>query len=66
MLNAAVVKWPSGAMPVDGERTVTLGPGQLLEAPDTTKMTVTFKLHECFPGVRYILTDTSMAPMATG
>jgi hypothetical protein len=29
-------------------------------------MTVTFKLHECFPGVRYIVTDTSMAPMAKG
>jgi hypothetical protein len=66
VLNAAVVKWPSGAMPVDDERAEYLGPGQLLEAPDTSGMTVTFKLHECFPGVRYIVTDTSMAPMATG
>jgi hypothetical protein len=66
VLNAAVVKWSSGAMPVDTQRTDYLGPGQLLEAPDTSAMTVTFKLHECFPGVRYIVTDTSMAPMAKG
>ncbi len=66
VLNAAVVKWPSGAMPVDDQRAEYLGPGQLLEAPDTSGMTVTFKLHECFPGVRYIVTDTSMAPMAKG
>ena len=66
VLNAAVVKWPSGAMPVDQQRSEYLGPGQLLEAPDTAGMTVTFKLHECFPGVRYIVTDTSMAPMAKG
>jgi len=66
VLNAAVVKWPSGAMPVDDQRAEYLGPGQLLEAPDTTAMTVRFKLHECFPGVRYIVTDTSMAPMAKG
>ena len=25
-----------------------------------------FKLHECFPGVRYIVADTSMEPMAEG
>ena len=25
-----------------------------------------FKLHECFPGVRYIVCDTSMEPMAAG
>ncbi len=66
VLNAAVVKWPSGAMPVDQERSEYLGPGQLLAAPDTTGMRVMFKLHECFPGVRYIVTDTSMAPMAKG
>ncbi len=66
VLNAAVVKWPSGAMAVDQQRSEYLGPGQLLEAPDTAGMTVMFKLHECFPGVRYIVTDTSMAPMAQG
>jgi hypothetical protein len=27
-------------------------------------MTCTFKLHECFPGSRYIVTDTSAVPMA--
>jgi hypothetical protein len=66
VLNAAVVKWPSGAMPVDDDRAEYLGSGQLLEAPDTSGMMVRFKLHECFPGVRYIVTDTSMAPMAKG
>jgi hypothetical protein len=29
-------------------------------------MRVTFKLHECFPGVRYIVADTSLEPMAEG
>jgi hypothetical protein len=27
-------------------------------------MTVTFKLHQCYPGTWYILTDTSAVPMA--
>ena len=27
-------------------------------------MTCTFKLHQCFPGSRYIVTDTSAVPMA--
>jgi hypothetical protein len=66
VLNGAVVKWSSGEMPVDTERMEYLGPGQLLEAPDVVAGTVTFKLHECFPGVRYIVCDTSMAPMAEG
>jgi hypothetical protein len=66
VLNGAVVKWSSGEMPVDNERREYLGPGQLLEAPDVAAGTVTFKLHECFPGVRYIVSDTSMAPMAEG
>jgi hypothetical protein len=50
VLSAAMVKWSSGAMPVDPQRTDYLGPGQLLEAPDTSATTVTLKLHECFPG----------------
>jgi hypothetical protein len=33
---------------------------------DTSGLTVTFKLHECFPGVRYIVCDTSLEPMAEG
>ena len=66
VLNAAVVKWSSGEMPTDTERREYLGGGQLLEAPDVSGMTVMFKLHECFPGVRYIVVDTSLAPMAEG
>jgi hypothetical protein len=66
VLNAAVVKWSSGEMPVDTDRREYLGGGQLLEAPDTSGMTVMFKLHECFPGIRYIVVDTSLAPMAEG
>lgn len=66
ILNAPVVKWSGGEMPVDDERTQYLGPGQLLEKPDTEAMTVVFKLHECFPGVRYIVTDTALEPMAKG
>jgi hypothetical protein len=37
-----------------------------VEPPDTSGMRVTFKLHECFPGVRYIVADTSLEPMAEG
>lgn len=66
VLNAAIVKWSTGEMPVDDARKEYLGPGQLLEAPDTDSMEVMFKLHECFPGVRYIVTDVSMKPMADG
>jgi hypothetical protein len=66
VLNASVVKWSSGEMPVDTEPLEYLGGGQLLEPPDTSGMTVMFKLHECFPGVRYIVVDTSLAPMAEG
>jgi hypothetical protein len=66
VMNGAVVKWSSGELPVDTERTEYLGAGQLLEAPDVAAGTVTFKLHECFPRVRYIVCDTSLAPMAQG
>jgi hypothetical protein len=66
ILNGPVVKWSSGELSVDNERKVYLGPGQLLSKPDTKNMTVMFKLHECFPGVRYIVTDTALAPMADG
>jgi hypothetical protein len=66
VVNGAVVKWSKGEMPVDDERREYLGPGQLLEPVDTSELTVTFKLHECFPGVRYIVCDTSLKPMAEG
>ena len=65
-VNFPVVKWAGGELAVDDELTATLGKGQLVEAVDTAVMTVSFKLHQCFPGSRYILTDTSsegMAPM---
>ena len=41
-----------------------LAGGPLLEAPDLKTMVVTFKLHQCFPESRYIITDTSATPMA--
>ena len=63
-VNQPVVKWPGDEMAVDTERETYLGTGQLLEPVDTDNMTVTFKLHQCFPGSRYIVTDTSAAPMA--
>ncbi len=66
VMNAPVVKWSSGQLAVDTELTQYLGPGQLLEPPDTRAMKVTFKLHECFPGERYFVTDVSMKPMAQG
>ena len=63
-VNYPVVKWPGGELAVDTEKDSYLGTGQLLEAVDMENMTVTFKLHECFPGSRYIVTDTSIAAMA--
>ncbi len=39
-------------MAVDGKLTDYLGDGQLIEAPDTTRMQVHFKLHECFSASR--------------
>ncbi len=66
VVNAPIVKWSDGELPTDDVRKEYLGPGQLLEAPDTDGMRVMFKLHECYPGVRYIVTDVSLAPMAEG
>ncbi|MFN2506080.1 MAG: hypothetical protein ABR540_17985 [Acidimicrobiales bacterium] len=65
VLNAALVKWSTAELPADAERKAYLGPGQLLEPPDTSAMRVTFKLNQCFPASRYFVTDHSMAPMAT-
>ncbi len=66
VVNYPVVKWSSGEMSVDDVRKEYLGPGQLLEKVDTHRLTVTFKLHECFPASRYIVTDTALEPMAKG
>jgi hypothetical protein len=64
VVNFAVVKWSTGELPVDAERKQYLGPGQLLERPDTTAMRVKFKLNQCYPGSRYIVTDHSIEPAA--
>ncbi len=63
-VNYPVVKWSGGELAVDDEKREYLGSGQLLEPVDTNEMEVTFKLHGCFPGTRYMITDTSAAPMA--
>lgn len=65
-VNYPFIKWDGGELSVDNERVGALPNGQLLEPIDTDNMRVTLKLHQCFPGSRYILTDTSsvgMAPM---
>ncbi|MBI3974465.1 MAG: hypothetical protein HY332_24565 [Chloroflexi bacterium] len=64
VVNYPVVKWPGGELPADTTKAEYLGGGQLLDPVDTAGMRVTFKLHECFPSSRYIVTDTSAAPMA--
>jgi hypothetical protein len=64
VVNAGIVKWSTGEMAVDTERTAYLGQGQLLEPVDTTAMTVTFKLGQCYPGNRYFVLDHSMAGAA--
>jgi hypothetical protein len=63
-VNYPVVKWPGGELPVDDDLTSYLGTGQLLEPVDTAGMTVKMKLHEGFPGSRYIVTDTSQVELA--
>ena len=64
IVNFPLVKWPGGELPVDSEVKLPLANGPLLSAPDLDAMTVTFKLHQCFPESRYIITDTSAVPMA--
>jgi hypothetical protein len=64
IVNYPLVLWPDGGLPVDGEMTEPLGNGPLIAEADTANGTVTFKLHQCYPGSRYIATDTSAAPMA--
>ncbi len=64
IVNYPLVLWPDGGLPVDEEMAMPLGTGPLIVPPDTANGTVTFKLHQCYPGSRYIATDTSSAPMA--
>lgn len=64
IVNYPLVVWPDGALPVDADLTMPLGGGPLVEAPDLENRLVTFKLHQCYPGSRYIATDTSAVPMA--
>ena len=64
LVNYPFVAWPDGGLPVDPELQAYLGGGPLVEEPDTEAGTVTFKLHQCYPGSRYFPTDTSAAPMA--
>lgn len=64
-VNHPLIKWPGGELSVDSDLD---GPplmnGQLFGAPDTSTMEVTMKLHQCYPGSRYIVTDAGMmAPM---
>lgn len=64
VLNAAIVKWPGAQLGVDRKLRKYLEGGQLIEPPDTRGGEVKFKLHECFPNARYIVTDHSIAPAA--
>jgi hypothetical protein len=64
VVNYPLVIWPDGGLPVDPNLVQPLGPGALIEEPDREAGTVMFKLHQCYPGSRYIATDTSAAPMA--
>lgn len=64
IVNYPLVVWPEGSLPVDPDLTMPLGGGPLIEEPDLENGLVTFKLHQCYPGSRYIATDTSAVPMA--
>lgn len=64
ILNNQVIQWGDEHLVVDTKLEETLGEGQLFEAPDLDNKTVIMKLHQCYPGSRYILTDSSHAGMA--
>ena len=64
IVNYPLVKWPGGELPVDEEVTQALANGPLLAPPDLEALSVVFKLHQCYPESRYIITDTSAVPMA--
>jgi len=64
IVNYPLVLWPGGGLTRDSSLAEPLGSGPLIEEPDTVGGRVVFKLHQCFPGSRYIVTDTSAVPMA--
>lgn len=64
IVNYPFVKWPGGELPVDTVFENALGGGPLVSAPDLDAMTVTCKLHQCYPESYYIITDTGAVPMA--
>ncbi len=64
IVNYPLVLWPDGGLAVDPDLVNPLGPGVLVEEPDLENGQVTFKLHQCYPGSRYIATDTSLEPMS--
>ena len=64
IVNYPLVVWPDGGLAADPDLVIPLGAGPLIEAPDLENGLVTFKLHQCYPGSRYIATDTSAVPMA--
>jgi len=64
VVNFPVIKWTDGELQEDPDKVEALGGGPLVAPIDTSNMTATFKLHECYPGSRYIVTDTSAVPMA--
>ncbi|MGH2404590.1 MAG: DUF7482 domain-containing protein [bacterium] len=64
VVNYPMIKWPGGELPRDTKLEAYLGGGHLIQRPNTAKREVTFKLHQCFPGEWYIVTDTSASPMA--
>jgi len=64
VVNHPLVKWNGGELQEDTEKDSYLGTGPLISPVNSDSMRVTFKLHECYPGSRYIITDTSAVPMA--
>lgn len=64
IVNYPFVRWQGGELPVDTRFEKALEGGPLVSAPDTTKLEVTFKLHQCYPESYYIITDTGAVPMA--
>jgi len=64
VVNYPLIKWGDEGLTVDSKLEEALGEGQLFEPADTSGLKVTMKLHQCYPGSRYIVTDTSTAQMA--
>lgn len=64
IVNYPFVKWPGGELSIDPRLEKALDGGPLVSAPNLDAMTVTFKLHQCYPESYYIITDTGAVPMA--